>query len=71
MTVSMPTPPETRRRTDNIDRNIIITVLILTALCIGLTLGATHVEGGHRLTAASTECAQFNPQTGKFEWLGR
>ena len=55
---------------DNVDRNIIIAVFVLAAFCFGIFMGSSHVEGGHRLTAASTECAQFNPQTGKFEWLG-
>jgi hypothetical protein len=46
-----------------------VLVLFLLALFIGSMLGATSVQGSWRLEAAQTECAQFNPQNGHFQWL--
>jgi len=32
-------------------------------------LSATSVQNSWRLDAAKTECAQFNPMHGQFEWF--
>jgi hypothetical protein len=50
-------------------RYITIGVLFLTAFTLGATLGAGSVQSPWRLDAASTECAQFDPANGQFEWI--
>ena len=50
-------------------RYIIIGVLFLTAFTVGAILGAGSVQSAWRLDAASTECAQFDPANGQFEWI--
>lgn len=44
-------------------------VLVAFAFVVGSMIGATSTQNSWRLDAASTECAQFNPLTGNFEWL--
>jgi|TARA_B110000503_G_scaffold133234_1_gene210418 hypothetical protein len=44
-------------------------VIFLLPLFVGFMLAATAVQGSWRLEAAQTECAQFNPQNGQFQWL--
>jgi hypothetical protein len=46
-----------------------IGVLFLTAFTVGAILGAGSVQSAWRLDAASTECAQFDPANGQFEWI--
>jgi len=33
-------------------------------------IGASSVSSEQKQIAAKTACAQFNPETGMFEWLG-
>jgi hypothetical protein len=44
-------------------------VLVAIAFIVGSMIGATSTQNSWRMDAASTECAQFNPLTGHFEWL--
>lgn len=44
-------------------------VLVAVAFIVGSIIGATSTQNSWRLDSASTECAQFNPITGHFEWL--
>lgn len=50
-----------------------ITIVVLFAcwFILGTMLGATSVQHSWRLDAASTECAQFNPENGQFEWVAQ
>jgi hypothetical protein len=42
---------------------------MLVGLIIGLLVGAGARESLILDRAAQTECARYNPDTGKFEWL--
>jgi len=44
-------------------------VLVAFAFIVGSMIGATSTQNSWRMDAASTECAQFNPVNGHFEWL--
>lgn len=44
-------------------------IVVLIAVIIGSIFGANTVQSSWRLDAAATECAQFNPSHGQFEWL--
>jgi len=50
-------------------------IFFVMASCVvfilGTMLGATSVQHSWRLDAASTECAQFNPENGQFEWVAQ
>ena len=48
-----------------------IVVLCAVVFILGTMLGATSVQHSWRLDAASTECAQFNPKHGQFEWVAQ
>ena len=48
--------------------NVILYAIIFI---LGGMLGATSVQHSWRLDAASTECAQFNPKHGQFEWVAQ
>jgi len=50
-------------------KTIIFTVSLLISFILGSMLAATSVQNTWRLDAAKTECAQFNPMHGQFEWL--
>lgn len=52
-------------------KTIIFTVSLLISFILGTMLSANSVQHGWRLDAAKTECAQFNPTHGQFEWLER
>jgi len=41
----------------------------MVTFVLGSCLGASAVQDTWRLDAAATECAQFNPSNGHFEWL--
>ena len=46
-----------------------IIVLMGVSLIVGVVIAATSVQGTWRLDAAKTECAQFNPDNGHFQWI--
>lgn len=48
--------------------NVILYAIIFI---LGGMLGATSVQHSWRLDAAYTECAQFNPENGQFEWVAQ
>ncbi len=52
-------------------KTIIIGISFLLSFILGTMLSANSVQHGWRLDAAKTECAQFNPTHGQFEWLER
>ena len=54
---------------DYIKNGIPFIVVILISFVIGSVFGATSIQSSWRLDAAATECAQFNPSNGHFEWL--
>ena len=41
----------------------------MVTIVLGSCLGASSVQDTWRLDAAATECAQFNPSNGHFEWI--
>ena len=47
----------------------LVAVAFATAFIVGSMIGATSTQNSWRMDAASTECAQFNPVNGHFEWL--
>ena len=51
--------------------NQIVAALVasLVSFFIGVVIAASSVQNSWRLDAAATECAQFNPLHGHFEWL--
>ena len=49
---------------------IIFGVALLLSFMAGSMIGASSVSSEQKLIAAKTACAQFNPETGMFEWLG-
>ena len=51
------------------DKNITVLVVLLVGVLIGSGIAAISVQSNWRLDAAKTECAQFNPTHGQFEWL--
>jgi len=50
-------------------KRIIFTVSLLISFILGSMVAATSVQNTWRLDAAKTECAQFNPMHGQFEWF--
>jgi hypothetical protein len=44
-------------------------ILNVVSFFIGVVIAASSVQNSWRLDAAATECAQFNPSHGHFEWL--
>ena len=46
-------------------------ILYAIVFILGGMLGATSVQHSWRLDAAYTECAQFNPKHGQFEWVAQ
>jgi len=44
-------------------------IFIFAALSIGYTAGFVIAEKKYQNEAAQTNCAQFNPETGEFEWI--
>ena len=50
-------------------KTIIFTVSLLISFILGSMVAATSVQNTWRLDAAKTECAQFNPMHGQFEWF--
>ena len=51
------------------DKSVIVLVVLLVGILIGSGIAAISVQNSWRLDAAKTECAQFNPTHGQFEWL--
>ena len=49
--------------------NAIIAIMTSVGIITGAIVAATSVQSNWRLDAAKTECAQFNPTHGQFEWL--
>ena len=49
--------------------NVIVAITMSMGILIGAMIAATSVENTWRLDSAKTECAQFNPTHGQFEWL--
>ena len=47
---------------------IAVASLFIGAL-VGSMVGATSVQNTWSYDAAQTQCAQFNPKSGHFEWL--
>jgi len=41
----------------------------MVTFVLGSCIGASSVQDTWRLDAAATECAQFNPSNGHFEWM--
>jgi len=48
---------------------ILAAALVAIAFMAGSMLGASAVQKTWQLDAATTECAQFNPIYGNFEWV--
>ena len=53
----------------NYNKSVTVLVVFLVGVLIGSGIAATSVQNSWRLDAAKTECAQFNPTHGQFEWL--
>jgi hypothetical protein len=53
---------------DRTSRIIVGLILFKLTLVIGSCVGASSVESSWKLEAAATQCAQFSPSTGHFEW---
>jgi len=51
------------------DKNVTVLVVLFVGVLLGSGIAATSVQNSWRLDAAKTECAQFNPMYGQFEWL--
>jgi len=49
--------------------NVIVAITMSIGIITGAMVAATSVQNTWRLDAAKTECAQFNPTHGQFEWL--
>ena len=49
--------------------NVIIAIMTSVGIFTGAMVAAISVQSNWRLDAAKTECAQFNPTHGQFEWL--
>jgi len=51
--------------------NQLLAAIILNTVSffVGVVIAASSVQNSWRLDAAATECAQFNPLHGQFEWL--
>ena len=51
--------------------NPLVTCLIgiSVGMIIGAALAASAVQSAAYFDAAQTDCAQFNPTTGTFEWI--
>tara|TARA_Y100000389_G_C16956812_1_gene269148 strand:+ start:318 stop:497 length:180 start_codon:yes stop_codon:yes gene_type:complete len=54
---------------DKNTKSISVLVAVLLSFLLGSMFGSTSVQSSWRLDAAKTECAQFNPANGHFEWL--
>ena len=52
------------------ETKFIFGIALLLSLIAGCMIGASSVSSEQKLIAAKTACAQFNPETGMFEWLG-
>jgi hypothetical protein len=48
---------------------VIVAIAVSIGMLTGSLMSATSVQNSWRLDAAKTECAQFNPTHGQFEWL--
>jgi hypothetical protein len=48
---------------------VFVGVSLFVGALIGSMVGATSVQNSWSYDAAQTECAQFNPKSGHFEWL--
>ena len=46
-----------------------VLVFLIIGVMLGSIIAATSTTNGWRLDSAKTECAQFNPTNGHFEWL--
>ena len=53
------------------DERLVVGVIVffLFGMLIGSIIAANSITNGWRLNSAKTECAQFNPTNGHFEWL--
>jgi len=54
---------------NNANANVIVAIMTSVGIITGAMVAATSVQNTWRLDAAKTECAQFNPMHGQFEWL--
>ena len=54
---------------DKTTRIIGMLTFSMVTFVLGSCLGASSVQDTWRLDAAATECAQFNPSNGHFEWI--
>ena len=48
---------------------VLVGVSLFVGALIGSMVGATSVQNSWSYDSAQTECAQFNPKSGHFEWL--
>ena len=48
---------------------VIVAITMTIGLLAGSLISGTSTQNSWRLDAAKTECAQFNPTHGQFEWL--
>jgi hypothetical protein len=48
---------------------MVLSIVVFISALVGAMLGASSVHSTWSLDAAQTQCAQFNPKSGHFEWL--
>jgi len=46
-----------------------VLVFVIVGVLLGAIIAGTSITNDWRLDSAKTECAQFNPTNGHFEWL--
>jgi len=46
-----------------------VLVFLIVGVMLGSIIAGTSITNDWRLDSAKTECAQFNPTNGHFEWL--
>jgi len=54
---------------DRTTKIIWVLTFSMVTFVLGSCIGASSVQDTWRLDAAATECAQFNPSNGHFEWM--
>jgi hypothetical protein len=57
-------------QTNLLEKDLLISHLLSMTLAffVGVLIAACSVQNSWRVDAAATECAQFNPSNGHFEW---
>jgi hypothetical protein len=51
------------------DEKLVLFIIVLLCTVGGGMVGSSVVESGWQFDTAQTECAQFSPKTGQFEWI--